>query len=163
MKKSLIIALFGIAVMLAACKKPVDYTPNYVGHYIGQVTLTINSMNNQAVSNMTFPIDSISMDITKGDGDNTITATVSIENETHQANGTVTEQKADFESVHLVIDQPDQFFRFELDLKMEGTKAESDTLNITGAFTGNGSATLMGQETVIDEVSGTVVGKLVKQ
>ncbi len=163
MKKSLTVTLFGIAVMLASCKKPVDYTPNYVGHYIGQFTLSINSIDNQAVNNMTFPIDSISMDITKGDGDNAITATVSIENEPYQATGTATEQKADFETVHIIVDQPNQSFRFELDLKMEGTKSESDTLNITGTYTGKGSATISGQELIINEVSGAVTGKLAKQ
>ena len=49
MKKTLIIALCSLAVMFAACKKPVeptvDYTSNYVGNYIGQFTLSITSMN----------------------------------------------------------------------------------------------------------------------
>ena len=72
MKKTLIIALSCLVVLFAACKKkpveptPVDYTANYVGNYMGQFTLTITSMNNSAVSNMSFPIDSIKMDIAKG-------------------------------------------------------------------------------------------------
>ena len=170
MKKTLIIALSCLVVVFVACKKPVeptpepvDYAPNYVGNYIGQFTLTINSMNNQDVSNMAFPIDGISMDIAKGDEINAITAVVTVDNETRQTTGTVTAEKADFETVRLVIDKPDQFYKFELDLEMEGNKTASDTLNITGSFTGSGSATIMGQEQVFNEVSGTLVGKLAQE
>jgi len=167
MKKTLIIALCSLAVLFAACTKPepepVDYTPNYVGNYIGQFSLTITSMNNQPQSNMTFPIEGISMDITKGEETNAIMASVTVEDETHYTNGTATEEKADFETVRLVIDKPDQFYKFNLDLKMEGTKTEGDTLNIVGSFSGDGNATIMGQEQIFNEVSGTLSGKLVKQ
>ena len=169
MKKTLIIALSCLAILLAACKKPVeptpepvDYAPIYVGNYIGQFTLSVTSMNNQPQT-LAFPIDSIRMDIAKGAEDNAITATVTVENESHQTNGTATADKADFETVRLVIDKPDQLYSFNLDLKLEGTKTESDTLNIIGTFSGDGSATIMGQEQVFNEVSGTIKGKLVKQ
>ncbi len=169
MKKTLIIALSCLVVLFAACKKkpveptPVDYTANYVGNYMGQFTLTITSMNNSAVSNMSFPIDSIKMDIAKGTETNAITATVTVDNESHQTSGTATADKADFGTVHLVIDKPDQHYSFNLDLKMEGSKAASDTLNIVGSFTGKGTAEIMGQEQIFDEVSGTLNGKLLKQ
>ena len=169
MKKTLIIALSCLVVLFAACKKkpveptPVDYTANYVGNYMGQFTLTITSMNNSAVSNISFPIDSIKMDIAKGTETNAITATVTVDNESHQTSGTATADKADFGTVHLVIDKPDQHYSFNLDLKMEGSKAASDTLNIVGSFTGKGSAEIMGQEQIFDEVSGTLNGKLLKQ
>lgn len=169
MKKTLIIALCSLAVLFAACTKPepdpepVDYTPNYVGNYVGQFSLTITSMNNQPQSNMTFPIEGISMDITKGEEINAIMASVTVEDETHYTNGTAMEDKADFETVSLVIDKPDQFYKFNLDLKMEGTKTEGDTLNIVGSFSGDGNATIMGQEQIFNEVSGTLSGKLVKQ
>ncbi len=169
MKKTLIIALSCLVVLFAACKKkpveptPVDYTANYVGNYMGQFTLTITSMNNSAVSNMSFPIDSIKMDIAKGAETNAITATVTVDNESHQTSGTATADKADFGTVHLVIDKPDQHYSFNLDLKMEGSKAASDTLNIVGSFTGKGAAEIMGQEQIFDEVSGTLNGKLLKQ
>ena len=169
MKKTLIIALSCLVVLFAACKKkpveptPVDYTSNYVGNYMGQFTLTITSMNNSAVSNMSFPIDSIKMDIAKGAETNAITATVTVDNESHQTSGTATADKADFGTVHLVIDKPDQHYSFNLDLKMEGSKAASDTLNISGSFTGKGAAEIMGQEQIFDEVSGTLNGKLLKQ
>ena len=169
MKKTLIIALSCLVVLFAACKKkpveptPVDYTANYVGNYMGQFTLTITSMNNSAVSNMSFPIDSIKMDIAKGTETNAITATVTVDNESHQTSGTATADKADFGTVHLVIDKPDQHYSFNLDLKMEGSKAASDTLNIVGSCTGKGSAEIMGQEQIFDEVSGTLNGKLLKQ
>ena len=169
MKKTLIIALSCLVVLFAACKKkpveptPVDYTANYVGNYMGQFTLTITSMNNSAVSNMSFPIDSIKMDIAKGTEANAITATVTVDNESHQTSGTATADKADFGTVHLVIDKPDQHYSFNLDLKMEGSKAASDTLNISGSFTGKGAAEIMGQEQIFDEVSGTLNGKLLKQ
>lgn len=169
MKKTLIIALSCLVVLFAACKKkpveptPVDYTANYVGNYMGQFTLTITSMNNSAVSNMSFPIDSIKMDIAKGTETNAIMATVTVDNESHQTSGTATADKADFGTVHLVIDKPDQHYSFNLDLKMEGSKAASDTLNIVGSFTGKGAAEIMGQEQIFDEVSGTLNGKLLKQ
>ena len=144
MKKTLIIALCSLAVMFAACKKPVeptpvDYTANYVGNYMGQFTLTITSMNNTPQSSLSFPIDSIRMNIAK-----------------------VTE-KADFEALHFVIDKPDQHYTFNLDLKLEGTKPTADSLNIIGSFSGNGSASIMGQDQVFDEVSGTISGRLLKQ
>ena len=171
MKKTLLIALCSLAVLFAACKpepdpEPVDYAPNYVGDYLGQYTLTITSMNNQTQTGMSFPLEGIGMTITKGEETNAITASVTVGNETHYTNGTATAEKADFETVHLVIDETHQIsnpYIFNLDLLMEGTKAVSDTLNITGSFSGNGSATIMGQEQVFEEVSGTLTGKLVKQ
>ena len=174
MKKTLLIALCSLAVLFTACKKPVeptpepvDYTANYIGNYLGQFTLTITSMNNQQQTGMAFPIDGIGMDITKGVEDNAITATVTVDNESHQSNGTASANKADFEAINIVIDKPDQNYYFNLNLKMEGTKAESDTLNIVGTFMGDGKAsfpTPQGmQELILDEVSGTLNGKLVKQ
>lgn len=177
MKKTLIIALSCLAVLFAACKKPVeptptptpvdptpvDYTAKYVGNYIGQFTLTITSMNNQAQSSLSFPIDSIRMDIAKGTEDDAITATVTVDNETRQTTGIATADKADFETVHLIIDKPDQNYMFDLNLKMEGTKV-SDTLNIIGTFSGNGNFTMpTGDVMLLDEVSGDVIGKIVKQ
>ena len=174
MKKTLIIALCSLAVMFAACKKPVeptpepvvDYTTQYVGDYLGQFTLTITSMNNQQQTGMSFPIDGIGMVITKGEGDNALVASMTVDDETHQAMGTATNEKATFAPLHLVIDETHQIsnpYLFNLDLQLEGTKAESDTLSITGSFTGNGSASIMGQEQTFEEVSGTVNGKLVRQ
>lgn len=174
MKKTLIIALSCLVVLFAACKKPVeptpepvDYAPNYVGNYIGQFTLTINSMNNQTQSGLSFPIDGIRMDIAKGEKNNVITATVTVEDESHQTSGTTTAEKADFGTVHLIIDETHQImnpYLFNLDLLMEGTKAASDTLNIIGTFTGNGNFTMPTGETImLNEVSGNVNGKLVKQ
>lgn len=174
MKKTLLIALCSLAVLFAACTKPepeptpepVDYAADYVGDYLGQFTLTITSMNNQEQTGMAFPIEGIGMTITKGEETNAITASVTVGNETHYTNGTATADKANFEAVHLVIDETHQVnnpYIFNLDLLMEGTKAVSDTLNITGSFSGNGSATFMGQEQIFEEVSGTLTGKLVKQ
>ena len=171
MKKTLLIALCSLAVLFAACKpepepEPIDYAPNYVGDYLGQYTLTITSMNNQTQTGMSFPLEGIGMTITKGEEVNAITASVTVGNETYYTNGTATAEKATFETVHLVIDETHQIsnpYIFNLDLLMEGTKAVSDTLNITGSFSGNGSATIMGQEQVFEEVSGTLIGKLVKQ
>ena len=171
MKKSLIIALCCLAVAFAACKPEptpdpvdgVDYTENYVGNYIGTYEFTILTMNNQPVTNLVFPMDNIGMVITKGEGNNAITATVTVDNETRQTHGTATADKADFESVTLSIDKPDQLYMFTLDVKMEGKKVDSDTLNIAGTFSGDGKFTFMGQETILDEVSGSMVDTLVKQ
>ena len=84
MKKTFLIALCSIAIVFASCKKPVepepiDYSTNYVGNYLGQFTLAITSMNDQATS-LSFPIDSIRMNIAKGAEANTITATMTIDN-----------------------------------------------------------------------------------
>ena len=173
MKKTLLIALCSLAIVFAGCKKPVeptpepvDYTPNYVGNYIGQFMLTVATMNNQPQTGMSFPIDGIGMDIAKGAEFNAITATVTVGNDIRQTTGTATAEKADFETVRLVIDETHQAsnpYIFNLDLLMEGTKAANDTLIITGTFTGNGSFFFNGMENVLDEVSGSLSGKLVKQ
>ena len=171
MKRTFIIALSFLAVLFVACKKPVeptpvDYAPNYVGNYLGQFTLTITSMNNNGVSNMAFPIDGIQMDVAKGTEINAITATVTVDNESHQTAGTATADKIDFGTVHLVIDETHQIsnpYKFNLDLFMEGTKAMSDTLNITGTFIGDGEFSFNGVTNNLNEVSGTLSGKLVKQ
>ena len=170
MKKTLIIALCSLALAFVACKKPVeptpepvDYAENYVGDYLGQFMFTITSMNSQPMSNMTFPIENIGMLIAKGAETNTVTATVTIDNETRQTTGTATEQKVDFGTIPLTIDKPDQGYQFELNLEMEGSKTDIDTLNITGYFSGNGSFIFAGNETILNEVSGTLTGKLVSQ
>ena len=173
MKKTFIIALCCMALSFAACKPDnptpsdpvddVDYTEKYVGNYNGTYEFTILTMNNEPVTNMVFPMDNIGMVITKGEGDNAITATVTVDNETRQTQGRATAEKADFESVSLSIDKPDQGYMFNLNLKMEGKKVDSDTLNVTGNFSGNGKFIFMGQENILDEVSGRMVGTLVKQ
>ncbi len=171
MKKKLLIALGCLAIMFAACHKPddptpdptADYTANYVGNYVGDYNFTITSMNHQTQTGMSFPIEDIRMDITKGTEDNAITATVTVDNETRQTNGIATADKAEFETVHFIIDKPDQGYKFELDLSMEGTKADSDTLNITGTFAGNGYFIFQGEENTLDEVSGNLSGTLAKQ
>lgn len=173
MKKTLIIALCCILAVMAACKKkpvdptpepePVNYAEQYVGNYLGSFAFTILTMNNEAVTNMTFPIDNITMNIAEGEGENAITATVTVDNETRQTTGTATIDKADFELLHLIIDKPDQGYRFDLDLKMEGNKIASDSLNIAGTFTGNGTFVFMGETNILDEVSGNMNGQLRKQ
>ena len=172
MKKTLLIALCSLAVLFVACKKPVeptpepvDYTPNYVGNYLGQFTLNIDSIN-YLPQPLSLPIDGIGMEIAKTEEFNAITATVTVDNEAYQTSGTATDEKADFETVQLVIDETHQLsnpYLFNLDLQMEAIKTQSDTLNIIGTFTGNGHATILGQEQVFDKVSGTINGKLVKQ
>jgi len=173
MKKTLIIALCCLVAVMAACKKkpvdptpepePVNYAEQYVGNYLGSFAFTILTMNNEAVTNMTFPIDNITMNIAEGEGENAITATVTVDNETRQTTGTATIDKADFELLHLIIDKPDQGYRFDLDLKMEGTKTVIDTLNITGSFTGSGFFDFMGETQILDEVSGNLSGTLASQ
>ena len=172
MKKTLIAALCCIVALVAACKKkPVDpepepqnvnYAEQYVGNYIGQFTLIIATMNNEPATSMSFPIDGITMDIAKGEQDNTVTATVTVDNESHQTAGTATADKVDFENVHLKIDKPDQQYAFDLNLKMESVKPTSDSLRVTGTFSGNGLFAFMGQMNILDEVSGTISGKLAK-
>ena len=176
MKKTLLIALCSLAVMFAACTKPepepepetVDYAPNYVGNYIGQFLFSDIKMvsNGQTQTGFSFHIDNIGMDLTKGEGTNAITAMVTVGNESHYTNGTTSAEKADFGTVHLVIDESHQIsnpYVFNLDLLMEGTKAASDTLLITGTFTGDGTFTINGVENDLTEVSGNLTGKLVKQ
>ena len=173
MKKTLIIALCCLVAVMAACKKkpveptpdpePVNYAEQYVGSYLGSFAFTILTMNNEAVTNMTFPIDNITMNIAEGEGENAITATVTVDNETRQTTGTAIEEKANFETVHIIIDKPDQGYRFDLDLKMEGNKMTADSLNIAGTFTGNGTFVFMGETNILDEVSGNVNGQLGKQ
>ena len=170
MKKTLIIALGCIAVMFASCKKPVeptpepvpvDYTVNYVGDYLGTFTLTLTSMNNQPQTGLSFPIDSIRMNITKAEADNTITATVDIENELYQAVGKTTAEKIEFDDIPLNLEKPD--FTVVGTLKLEGVLDTDDLLHITGSFSGSGTAFIMGEEQHFEEVSGTVDGNLERQ
>lgn len=163
MKKTLIMALCCLALSFSACKKTVDYAPPYVGNHVGQITLTINSINHQPQTNMNFPINDIGIDIAMGSEANTVKATLTADNESRQTTGTTTAEKVDFDPVLLVIDKPDQNYSFNLDLKMEGTKNDSDTLNVIGTFSGNGMAIFMGQELIYDEISGELSGTLIKQ
>lgn len=173
MKKTFIIALCCLVALMAACKKkpveptpepePVDYAATYVGNYLGQFTLTVLTMNNNEATNMSFPVDSICMDLTKGEDFNAVTATVTVDNESRLTTGVASETKADFETVNLIIDKPDQGYRFDLQLKLEGTKPAADSLSITGTFTGSGNFEFMGQNNILDEVSGNVSGQLKKQ
>ena len=169
MKKVFIIALCCIAVMFAGCKKPVeptseepvDYTTNYVGDYLGQFILTISTMNYQTVSNMSFPIDSIRMNIAKGNETNSISATVIIDNESYQTSGIAKPAMADLDNVHLVLNKTD--FSINCNIKLVALPSENDNLELRGDFSGDGTAIIMGQEQVFDEISGTVVGNLRKQ
>ena len=123
-------------------------------------------MNNEAVTNMTFPVDGIQMDLAKGEEFNTVTATVTVDDESHQTSGTTTAEKADFQSVHVVIDELNQQlfpYLFNLDLKLEASKTNSDSLNVVGTFAGDGKFFFEGQMNILDEVSGSVNGQLVKQ
>ena len=176
MKKTLIIALCCITALLAACKKkpvdptpepaPVNYAEQYVGNYVGQFTLTIATMNHQPQTSMSFPVDGIHMDIVEGTADNTVTATVTVDDESHQTSGTTTAEKADFQSVHVVIDELNQQlfpYLFNLDLKLDASKTNSDSLNVVGTFAGDGKFFFDGQMNILDEVSGSVNGQLVKQ
>ena len=167
MKKTLLIALCSLAVIFTACKKPVDPTPEepvdyaaqYVGDHLGQFTLTITSMNNQPQTGMSFPIDSITMNIDKAETPNAIIATVTIENEPYQATGTVTETQILFDPIPLSLDRPE--FALTGDIKLEGTKNEGK-LNINGDFNGRGWAFIWNQINEFDEVSGTISGELEK-
>ena len=173
MKKTFIIALCCMALSFAACKPDnptpsdpvddVDYTEKYVGNYVGDFDLTISTINNEAVTNMTFPVANIGMVITKGDADNVITATVTIDDVTRQTTGKASANKADFEAVNLLIDKPDQGYTVELKLKMEGTISEDGALVINGNFTDGHGVIVWGQANPFDEASGTISGKLEKQ
>jgi len=173
MKKTLIITLCCLVAVLAACKKkpvdptpepdPINYAEQYAGNYLGSFTLTILTMNNEPVTNFTFPIDSIWMDVTKGEEFNTVTATVTVDNESRQTTGLASEENIDFNSVGLLIDKPDQNYRFDLDLTMSGDKPTTDSLNINGTFTGSGFFVFMGELQTLDEVSGTLSGQLGKK
>lgn len=174
MKKTFIIALCCMALSFAACKPDnptpndpvddVDYTEKYVGNYIGDFDLTIATINNEAVTpTPTFPVPSIGMVITKGDADNVITATVTIDDVTRQTTGKASANKADFDAVNLLIDKPDQGYTVELKLKMEGTISEDGALVIEGNFTDGHGVIVYGQANPFDEASGTISGKLVKQ
>lgn len=176
MKKTLIIALCCIVALTTACKKkpvdptpdpePVDYAANYVGNYLGEFTLTLLTMNNEAVTNMSFPVDNIHMDLAKGEAFNSVKAIVTVDDESHQTTGTATAEKVDFQSVHVVIDELDQQsfpYLFNLDLKLEASKTNSDSLNVVGTFAGDGKFFFNDQMNILDEVSGTVSGRVAKQ
>lgn len=174
MKKPFIIALCCIVAAVAACKKkpveptpepvpqPVEFSEKYVGNYLGNMVLAIQgTIDTVSISvPMLFPFDSIAMTITKGDADNTVNATVIIDNELYQTSGTATADKADFDVVHLILDKPD--FNVTGDVQFVATPAESDSLNLSGSFAGTGTVNFLG-ETYPINATGTVNGKLGKQ
>ena len=176
MKKTFIIALCCMALSFAACKPDnptpagpddsVDHTEKYVGSYIGSYVFNITSMNHQP-GTASLEVDDIGMDITQGDADNTVVATVSIDNQTQHATGTTTNDKVTFSPLHFVVNEMHQsqspYICNVEELLLEGSKADADTLNITGTFAGNGSYTISGTTFDVEEISGYVTGKLVKQ
>lgn len=175
MKKSLL--LFCLAIALASCTPeptptPVDpddttdYAEKYVGNYVGSYVFNITSMNHQP-GTASLEVDDIGMDITQGNADNTVVATVSIDNQTQHATGTTTNDKVTFSPLHFVVNEMHQsqspYICNVEELLLEGSKADADTLNITGTFAGNGSYTISGTTFDVEEISGYVTGKLVKQ
>lgn len=176
MKKTLIIALCCFAIMVAACKKTPDPTPDpntdyselYVGNYQGQLVIFVTGTLTQGDSiipvndPMRFPFDDIAMQISKGNADNVVNMTVTIDNETYEASGSATAKSAVFERVPLNLDKPG--FVINGDIQLVTTPTESDTLNLGGDFKGSGTATfsfLPGEYDI--NATGTVDGKLVKQ
>lgn len=174
MKKSFIIALCCIVAAVAACKKkpveptpepepqPVEFSEKYVGNYLGNMVLAIQGTIDTVNVNvpMQFPFDSIAMTITKGDADNSINASVIIDNELYQTTGTASAEKADFDMVHLILDKPD--FNVTGDAEFVATPAEGDSLNLSGNFSGTGTVNIAGGVYPIN-ATGTVNGKLGKQ
>ena len=176
MKKSLLL-LFCLTMALVSCTPeptptPVDpddttdYAEKYVGNYIGSYVFNITSMNHQS-GLASLEVDDIGMDITLGDADNTVVATVSIDNQTQHATGTTTNDKVTFSSLHFVVNEMHQsqspYMCNVEELLLEGSKVDADTLNITGTFAGNGEYTFNGTTFNVEEISGYVTGKLVKQ
>ena len=173
MKKPLLL-LFCLAMAFVACKpdptpEPVDttnYAEKYVGNYIGTYVFNITSMNHQS-GLATFEVENIGMDINAGDADNTVVATVSIDNQTQHATGTTTKEKVTFSRLQFVVNEMHQsqspYMCNVEELLLEGSKVDSDTLDITGTFAGNGTYTFTGTPIIVDEISGYVTGKLVKQ
>lgn len=173
MKKFLL--LFCLAIALVACKPEptpeptpdtTDYAEKYVGNYIGSYVFNITSMNHQSGS-AALEVDNIGMDITQGDADNTVVATVSIDNQTQHATGTTTNDKVTFSSLRFVVNEMHQsqspYICYVDELLLEGSKVDTDTLNITGTFAGSGEYTFNGSTFTVEEISGYVTGKLVKQ
>lgn len=173
MKKTLIIAICCIAVLFTACKKPVEPTPEpipepetdyssvYIGNYLGEFTLTLSgTMDTIPLTELSFPFDSIVMDITKGEAINEILASMTIDNEVYQTKGTTTAEKADLETVHLNLNKPD--FSIIGDIKLEAKPTEDNNLTLGGDFTGSGTIMFMGQSLPI-QATGVVNGLLEKQ
>lgn len=170
MKRNLIIALSCLAIVVAACHKPepeptpeaTDYSEQYVGSYLGSMTLTImGTVDTVSVSTpMTFNFDGVALDITKGDEDNAINATVTIDNEPYQTTGTTTAEQANLETVHLNLDKPD--FNVTGDITLTATPVENDSLGLSGDFSGSGTANIFGVTYPI-VATGTVSGNLGKQ
>lgn len=175
MKKTLIIALLCFVAIVAACKKkPVEPTPEpinsselYVGDFQGSLTLsvtgTLYDTLGQAmpvVSPWRFPFDNITLKIRKGESDNDVNMTVTIDSETYEAAGIATAESAVFERVPLNLDKPGYIING--DIQLIASPAENDSLNLGGDFNGTGTASIFGANYDID-ATGTVSGKLGKQ
>jgi hypothetical protein len=171
MKKSLIIAMCCITVLFAACKKPVnptpepetvDYSAKYTGDFLGSFTLSISGTMSDTIplSGLSFPFDSITMNIDHDDTFNSLVAKVTIDNEDYCTLGTASESKADFNSLHLNLNKPD--FDIIGDIKLEATVISKDSLSLGGDFSGTGTIYFMGIQYPVD-ATGIVNGRIGRQ
>ena len=160
MKKALAIILCIVAVCFASCNKE---KPNqkFIGSYQGNsiVDLTISALG------QTLPFDSITanvaMEITAGSTDDKVVANFTIENKTRTLNGTVNNNEISFEP--LTVKENIEGSQIDITINLNGNKVNSNTLNLSGNITGNGTIVLEDFPMPIPAtISGTINGTLNK-
>ena len=160
MKKSLAIILCVVAVCFASCNKE---KPNqkFIGSYQGNsiVDLTISAFG------QTLPFDSITanvaMEITAGSTDDKVVANFTIENKTRTLNGTVNNDEISFEP--LTVKENIEGSQIDITINLNGNKVNSNTLNLSGNITGNGTIVLEDFPMPIPAtITGTINGNLNK-
>ena len=160
MKKALAIVMCIVAVCFASCNKE---KPNqkFIGSYQGNsiVDLTISALG------QTLPFDSITanvaMEITAGSTDDKVIANFTIENKTRTLNGTVNNNEISFEP--LTVKENIEGSQIDITINLNGNKVNSNTLNLSGNITGNGTIVLEDFPMPIPAtISGTINGTLNK-
>lgn len=139
MKKTLIVALCCITVLMAACKKEKPYEKfvgSYKGEAIADVTISLaGGMFEQNIDNLAIPMD---IYLSKGQADNQVILTYTNDqiNESYTTIGTIEENFVDFEPITTTVSVEGN--SVEVTLDMEGNLVET-ILSLTGTMKGSGT------------------------
>ena len=163
MKKTLIIALCCITVLIAACKKEKPYE-KFIGEYEGTVyingTMTVTGLYTQNLDNEPFELN---FTLTQGTSDNQVILTYHPQgqSETYATTGTIADNYVDFEPI--TFNQNVDQSHVDATIDLEGTLSGND-LAMIGTM--NGSGTLQTDQMLIPAqftMNATLKGTVTKQ
>lgn len=162
MKKVLVLTMCCISLFLFSCKKEAKDTEQFVGSYSGNITATM-TMTMMGISTPTEPIAMpASMVITKGDEDDRIVATCTIDTEVYTIGGTVDGNVVTFDPMTRIMGETinESSIELNLSINLSGTLV-GNIMTIDGTTTGTGTANTAGMEIPIT-ITGTTNGTMTK-